>query len=107
MLVNVRPRNTPGMVAIHQALRRYFRPSAMILPKVGVGGWTPRPRNPRVDSKIIIRATSSTEVKITGGSSSGRSKPMIMRASVEPPSLAARTYSRCLSVITILRMMRA
>ena len=55
------------MVAIHQALIRYLRASAMMLPKVGVGGWTPRPMKPRIASKIIMRATSSTATKAIGG----------------------------------------
>ncbi len=95
------------MVAIHQALRRYFRPSAMTLPKVGVGGWTPRPRKPSVDSKIIIRAMSRTEANSSGGTRSGASRPTTMRACEAPETWAARTYSRPRSAITTERITRA
>ena len=43
-------RNTPGIVAIHHALIKYFLPSAMMLPKVGTGGCTPIPMKPRIAS---------------------------------------------------------
>ena len=46
------------MVVIHHALRRYFVPSAMMVPKVGVGGWMPMPMKPKIASKINMRATA-------------------------------------------------
>ena len=41
---------TPGMVMIQGASRMYCRPSAMMLPQVGVGGTAPRPRKLSVAS---------------------------------------------------------
>ena len=77
------------MVAIHQALIRYLRPSAMMLPKVGVGGCTPMPMKPRIASKIIIRATSSTATNAIGGRMLGAiSASMISRS--EAPRILAR-----------------
>src|SRR4051812_33390139 len=40
----------PGMVMIHGASIMYWRPSAMMLPQVGVGGTAPRPRKLKVAS---------------------------------------------------------
>jgi len=36
--VSATARKMPGMVPIHQALSRYLRESAIMLPKLGVGG---------------------------------------------------------------------
>ena len=36
----------PGKVENHHASRRYLRPSAIITPQSGVGGWVPRPMKP-------------------------------------------------------------
>ena len=40
----------PGIVMIQGASRMYCRPSAMMLPQVGVGGTAPRPRKLSVAS---------------------------------------------------------
>jgi hypothetical protein len=82
-------------------------PSAMMLPKVGVGGWMPMPMKPKIDSKIIMRATSSTATKAIGGRMFGAIMRVMMRRSVAPRILAPRTYSFCRSVRVTLRATRA
>ena len=46
---------SPGKVASHHAVDRYTRPSASIPPHVGVGGWTPSPRNDNADAGHVER----------------------------------------------------
>ena len=107
MLISVRARKAPGLVAIHQALMRYLRPSAMMLPKLGVGGCRPSPRKPRIASKIIIRATSSTATKAIGGSTLGMINNVMIRQSEAPSTLAPRTNSLPRSLCVTLRATRA
>src|SRR5262249_35958207 len=42
-----RNRQPPGKATIHQARSTYCRPTLMIEPQLGAGGWIPRPRNDR------------------------------------------------------------
>src|SRR3982075_833534 len=44
---------SPGNVAIHGATSTYCRPSARMLPQLGVGGSTPRPRKLNAASDVI------------------------------------------------------
>ena len=95
------------MVVIHHALRRYFVPSAMMVPKVGVGGWMPMPMKPKIASKIIMRATSSRATKATGGRMLGAICCSMMRIDDAPRMVEARTYSLRRSDIVTLRTTRA
>ncbi len=95
-----------GMVAIHHALRRYFRPSAMTLPKVGVGGWTPSRGSP-----ASIRRSSSARCRgprRRAAAARGAAPAASRRcARARPPRPARATYSRPRSAITTERITRA
>lgn len=96
-----------ALVGLRYSLLIGVSTTVLMLPKVGVGGCTPRPRKPSTDSKIIIRAMSSTATKAIGGSTSGRISANMIRQSVAPSTMAPRTYSFLRSDITVERMTRA
>lgn len=79
----------------------------MMLPKVGVGGCTPMPMKPRIASKIIIRATSSTATKAIGGRMLGAIGVNMMCRSEAPRIVAPRTYARRRSASATARVTRA
>src|SRR5215471_12153761 len=45
---------TPGKVATHHAEARNCRPSTIMLPQLGSGGWAPSPRYDSPDSMRIV-----------------------------------------------------
>ena len=50
----------PGKTESHQAISMLSFPAVRMFPQLGVGGWTPRPRNDRPDSVSTAPATPST-----------------------------------------------
>src|SRR6185312_16784046 len=62
----VRARAAPGKVATHHPWRRTSCPSAIMFPQLGMGGWSPRPRNERDDSMRIMSAIRSA-ARMTAG----------------------------------------
>src|SRR5207237_5417337 len=61
----------PGMADSHHALPTYSRPSLIIPPQLGVGGWTPRPRNDSDDSTMISSASWKLETTMAGPTTLG------------------------------------
>ena len=58
----------------------YTRPSPSMLPHAGVGGWIPRPRKDRNDSRTITWATWSVAMTTMGETRFGRIWRKISRA---------------------------
>ena len=48
-----------GKASVHQAVVTVLRASATIRPRLGVGGWVPRPRNDSDDSVRIAHDSAS------------------------------------------------
>jgi len=60
--------NIPGTIDVCGATLIYSRPSDSRLPQLGVGGWTPKPRNPKADSRITAWAIPRAAITINEGS---------------------------------------
>src|ERR1700730_4175337 len=71
---------TPGKVATHQAEARNCRPSTIMLPQLGSGGWAPSPRYDRPDSMRMVwprRRVACT--MMTGSALTSTWRPRIRR----------------------------
>src|ERR1700733_1264716 len=64
-----------------------------MLPQLGVGGWMPRPRKDRVDSKTMALGMYSVAMTRTGASRFGRMSRNMIRNGPAPSDLAASMYS--------------
>src|SRR5690554_1278077 len=96
----------PGNVASHHAPSRLSRPSATMLPHVGVGAETPSPRNERPASRTIVFPMPSVAATITGASTFGIRWRSRMRRDEKPSARAAWTNSRSRRLSTSPRTMR-
>src|SRR5205807_2520858 len=85
---------SPGKVEIHHALSRYSRPSWIIPPHDGVGGWMPRPRKESVASSTIARASSSVATTTSDESTLGRMWRAITRRPERRAERAAHHHRR-------------
>src|SRR4029079_4010894 len=52
-----RNRQAPGKATTHHARSTYCRPTLMIDPQLGAGGWIPSPRDDKPGSNKIIQPT--------------------------------------------------
>src|SRR6185437_12331713 len=62
---------SPGARAAHGAITIASRPSAIMLPQLGFGGWMPRPRNESPLSSKMALPTPSVMATIAGPSALG------------------------------------
>jgi hypothetical protein len=97
----------PGQTEIHHAESRYSRPSWIMPPHDGVGGWIPSPRKDRVASSTIARASSSVATTIKVDVTFGRMWRMSTRGTDPPRARIALTKSRWRSDSTWDRSTRA
>ncbi len=72
-------------------MRNSARPSAMMLPQVGVSGGIPTPRNDRIASTRIAEATMYVACTISGGSVFGRMWRITSGSVGVPTEIAAST----------------
>src|SRR6185295_9846275 len=82
------------------------RPSAMMLPQVGVSGGIPTPRNDRIASTRIAEATMYVACTISGGSVFGRMWRITSGRVGVPTEIAASTYGSSRTESTIARTSR-
>src|SRR6185503_11481002 len=89
------PIASPGNTDVHGACRSWYksRPSAIIEPQLGVGGWTPRPRNDSDDSAMMAPATPSVAAMTTGATTLGKIWLMSILTSPLPNARSACTNS--------------
>ena len=78
-----------------------------MLPHVGVGGWTPNPRNDSEDSARMAAATARVTTTVIGPRQFGRTWDMIILRFEDPDALAASTNSFSFSDSTTPRTIRA
>src|SRR6185437_6348577 len=98
-------RAAPGMVIIQGASTMYCRPSAMMLPQVGVGGTAPTPRKDSVASVSTAYANRKESCTISGAIALGRMCRRRIRQCPAPAATAACTYSISRSTMTEERTM--
>src|SRR5688572_536472 len=84
-----RPIARPGKTEIQGAVLRKSRPSEIIEPQDGVGGWAPRPMNESAASSRIAPAIPSVTAMIAGARVLGRTCRVRSRASFMPSARAA------------------
>src|SRR2546422_1465151 len=87
----VMPIASPGKSNTHGATRSRSRPSAIMAPQDGVGGWAPRPTNERAASAMIAPPTPRVAAMITGPRTLGSTCRATSRASDAPSARAACT----------------
>ncbi len=97
----------PGNVTSHHAVCETFCPSLMRLPRDGVGGCTPKPRNDSAASVRIARPTVSVALTTIGPSAFGSMCRSMIRRSPDPAAFAASTYSFSRSERKLPRTIRA
>src|SRR5579883_1769484 len=83
-----------GKKAICGATSRLSRPSAIMLPQVGAGGGTPKPKKLRMPSATMMTATSTRKKAESGSMTMGRISRRRMRRWLAPSARAAVTKSR-------------
>src|ERR671917_406811 len=81
----------PGAKAIQGATSRYWDPVRSIEPQLGVGGWTPTPRNDRDASVTIAVATSSVAWTMIGAVTFGQTWRRTIAEDDAPETRAAAT----------------
>jgi hypothetical protein len=77
-----------------------------MLPQLGVGAWTPRPRKLNADSVRIAWATPNVAATTIEGTAWGRTCRARMRGCVAPSARAAPTNSRAVVPKISLRTAR-
>ena len=97
----------PGNHTSHGATVMSGRPSLSMLPQVGVGGWTPKPRNDSNDSVRMACVTKSVTVTMIGPRQFGSMWRKMMRAVDAPLARAASTNSFSFNERNKPRTMRA
>ncbi len=98
---------TPGKIVRCGASNRCDRPASSIVPQLGVGGWTPRPRKLSDASAIIAPAMPSVAWTMTEGNAVGSTCRTTIRAERAPSARAACTYSSSRARSTCPRTRRA
>src|SRR5580692_957079 len=88
------PRNAPGNTATHQAMVSEAWPSDTIWPHSGVGGCTPRPRNPSAAIHSIAMPSHTVVWTMTAGIAPGSTCRTMMWPGPAPSARDARTYGR-------------
>src|SRR5262245_33692360 len=91
---------SPGKIASHQAMSMKSRDCERISPQDGVGGWTSKPKNDRLDSIRIDEATPNVAETNTGARLFGRMCLKMRRAELAPTVRPAVTKS-CLRSLRI------
>jgi len=71
MEMQINPKIMVGINAIHQARERVFKPSAIIFPREGVGGCTPKPKKASPASSATSSGKTATEAIMAGGIADG------------------------------------
>ena len=98
---------SPGNTVRCGAIKRNDRPSLIIEPHDGVGGWTPRPRKLRLASATIAPARPKVACTTMGAAMSGRMWRRRIVNGPRPRDFAASTCSRVLTPRTSARTRRA
>lgn len=69
--MQINPKIIVGTNAIHQAREIVFNPSAIIFPREGVGGCTPKPKKASPASRATSSGKTATEAIMAGGIAEG------------------------------------
>ena len=89
-----KPIASPGKIEIQGAVRRKSRPSEIMDPQDGVGGWAPRPMNESAASRRIALAIPSVTAT-TAGEDLGSLRPALARIASKAHSLTLRGQQAC------------
>ena len=95
------------MEFVQAASRMYWRPSAIMLPQVGVGGGDPKPRKLSVASVTTANANTKVSWTIRGARQLGSTCFLRMRKLPAPIAIAAWTNSISRTTSTEARTIRA
>ena len=98
---------TPGMVGIHQACHTRSCEYPSICPRLGVGGWMPRPRKLSAASNTITTGRCRVASTSTVGRTFGSTCCARIRTSEAPTARAAAANSRSRKDRTSARTTRA